>query len=54
MNVDAAINTQTRSVGVGAIIRNAKSEVMAALAKKVTGTFSAKNVEAKALAISLL
>ncbi|PON74128.1 hypothetical protein PanWU01x14_053380 [Parasponia andersonii] len=61
MNVDTAINAQSRSVGVGAIIhsigailRNANGKIMAALAKKVTFTLLAKNVETKALVISLL
>ncbi|PON66311.1 Ribonuclease H-like domain containing protein [Trema orientale] len=54
MNVDVAINAKSCSVGVGAIIRNTKGEVIATLAKKVTGTLSAKTAEAKALVISLL
>ncbi|PON81292.1 Ribonuclease H-like domain containing protein [Trema orientale] len=54
MNVDAAINAQSCSMGVGTIICNAKGEVMAILAKKVIGTLSAETAETKALAISLL
>ncbi|PON80911.1 Ribonuclease H-like domain containing protein [Trema orientale] len=54
MNVDAVINAQSHSVGIGTVIGNAKGEVMAVLAKKVTGTLSANNAEVKALTISLL
>ncbi|PON79569.1 Afadin/alpha-actinin-binding [Trema orientale] len=54
MNVDAAINAQSCSVGVGALILNANGEVMTTLAKKVTGTLSAKIVKVKAPTISLL
>ncbi|POO04201.1 hypothetical protein TorRG33x02_005050, partial [Trema orientale] len=47
-------HAQSCSVGLRAIIRNAKGEVMAILIKKVTGTLSAKNAKAKVLAISLV
>ena len=41
-------------MGVAAIIRNARGEVIATLAKKLDGLFTPKNVEAKALGLSFL
>ncbi|PON79890.1 Ribonuclease H-like domain containing protein [Trema orientale] len=54
MNVDTALNEQTRAVGIGAIIGNDKGEVMATLAKKLDGFLSPKYAGAKAIGISLL
>ena len=50
---DVAINVQTSTIGMGAIICNAKEKVMAVLAKKVQGYFTPRIAETKAIGVSL-
>ena len=54
MNVSTTINTQTTYIGVGAIIQNAKGEVMIPLAEKLQVHFTPKIVETKATSVFLL
>uniref|UniRef100_A0A803PE40 Reverse transcriptase domain-containing protein n=1 Tax=Cannabis sativa TaxID=3483 RepID=A0A803PE40_CANSA len=49
LNVDAAVNPTSKVLGVGAIVRNYKGEVMAAMSKLVQGCFRSDEMEAKAL-----
>uniref|UniRef100_A0A803NTZ9 RNase H type-1 domain-containing protein n=1 Tax=Cannabis sativa TaxID=3483 RepID=A0A803NTZ9_CANSA len=49
LNVDAAINTADKILGIGAIIRNHDGQVVAALSKPVQGCFRSDEMEAKAL-----
>uniref|UniRef100_A0A803PFL5 RNase H type-1 domain-containing protein n=1 Tax=Cannabis sativa TaxID=3483 RepID=A0A803PFL5_CANSA len=49
MNVDAATNSKTLTLGIGAVVRNYKGEIMAALSKKVQGCFQSDEMEAKTL-----
>uniref|UniRef100_A0A803NW04 Reverse transcriptase domain-containing protein n=1 Tax=Cannabis sativa TaxID=3483 RepID=A0A803NW04_CANSA len=49
LNVDAAINTTDKILGIGAIVRNHDGQVVAALSKPVQGCFRSDEMEAKAL-----
>ncbi|PON56783.1 Serine/threonine protein kinase [Trema orientale] len=53
LNVYAAINKDMRTVGFGAIIRNSKGEVIAALSMKIVGTLSPEMAEAKVIKVAL-
>ncbi|KAF4382154.1 hypothetical protein F8388_008640 [Cannabis sativa] len=49
LNVDAAVNTVDKILGIGAIIRNHDGQVVVALSKPVQGCFRSDEMEAKAL-----
>ena len=53
LNVDAAANFQHNKLGIGAVIRNHRGDVIAALSKRVQGCFKSEEMEAKALFHSL-
>uniref|UniRef100_A0A803PHZ6 Reverse transcriptase domain-containing protein n=1 Tax=Cannabis sativa TaxID=3483 RepID=A0A803PHZ6_CANSA len=53
MNVDAAANFKDQTLGIGAVVRNYKGAVIAALSKRVQGCFRSDEMEAKALFHSL-
>lgn len=53
MNVDAAVNVNNLKIGIGAVVRNYKGEVVAALSKPIQGCFKSDEMEAKALFHSL-
>ncbi|KAM6567325.1 hypothetical protein CsatA_026453 [Cannabis sativa] len=53
MNVDAAANFSQQTLGIGAVIRNYRGDVLAALSKRVQGCFRSDEMEAKALFHSL-
>uniref|UniRef100_A0A803Q9K5 RNase H type-1 domain-containing protein n=1 Tax=Cannabis sativa TaxID=3483 RepID=A0A803Q9K5_CANSA len=53
MNVDAAVNAMDKVLGIGAVVRNCKGEVVAALSKSIQGHFRSDEMEAKALFHSL-
>uniref|UniRef100_A0A803NT11 Reverse transcriptase zinc-binding domain-containing protein n=1 Tax=Cannabis sativa TaxID=3483 RepID=A0A803NT11_CANSA len=53
MNVDAAANFKNQTLRIGAVIRNYKGDVIAALSKRVQGCFRSDEMEAKALFHSL-
>ncbi|PON91038.1 LOW QUALITY PROTEIN: Ribonuclease H-like domain containing protein [Trema orientale] len=54
LNVDAALNSSTNSIGVGEILRDCKGRVLATLSKKIVGNYTPQIAETKALALSLL
>ncbi|KAM6549071.1 hypothetical protein CsatB_020747 [Cannabis sativa] len=53
LNVDAAVNATSKTLGVGAIVRDHKGLVVAAISKPVQGCFRSDEMEAKALFHSL-
>ncbi|KAM6583541.1 hypothetical protein CsatB_010543 [Cannabis sativa] len=53
MNIDAATNVQDKKLGIGAVVRNYKGEVIAAFSKPAQGSFRSDEMEAKALFHSL-
>ncbi|PON70503.1 Ribonuclease H-like domain containing protein [Trema orientale] len=53
MNVDASLLPNSHRMGMRAIIRDYTGKVIAALSKKLSGTYSAKDMEAKAICLSL-
>ncbi|KAM6564036.1 hypothetical protein CsatB_024034 [Cannabis sativa] len=48
-NVDAAVNPISKVLGVGAIVKNHKGEVIVAMSKPVQGCFISDEIEAKTL-----
>ncbi|XP_060969490.1 uncharacterized protein LOC133036774 [Cannabis sativa] len=53
LNVDAATNSKNLTLGMGAVVRNYKGDVIAALSKKVQGCLRSDEMEANALFHSL-
>ncbi|KAM6558713.1 hypothetical protein CsatA_027952 [Cannabis sativa] len=53
LNVDAAVNSVTKVLGVGALVRDHDGQVIAALSKPTQGCFRSDEMEAKALFHSL-
>uniref|UniRef100_A0A803PK25 RNase H type-1 domain-containing protein n=1 Tax=Cannabis sativa TaxID=3483 RepID=A0A803PK25_CANSA len=53
MNIDVAANFHDKILGIGAVVRNNKGEVIAAFSKRVQGCFRSDEMEAKALFHSL-
>uniref|UniRef100_A0A803Q9X7 RNase H type-1 domain-containing protein n=1 Tax=Cannabis sativa TaxID=3483 RepID=A0A803Q9X7_CANSA len=49
LNVDAAVNSVNKVLGIGAIVRNHQGKVIAALSKPVQGCFRSDEMEAKTL-----
>ncbi|KAM6563586.1 hypothetical protein CsatB_023584 [Cannabis sativa] len=49
LNVDVAVNTVDKILGVGAIVRDHDGQVVAALSKPIQGCFRSDEMEAKAL-----
>ncbi|XP_060961871.1 uncharacterized protein LOC133032068 [Cannabis sativa] len=49
LNVDAAINQMTKTLGIGTIIRDHNGVVLVAISKSVQGYFRSNEMEAKAL-----
>uniref|UniRef100_A0A803PVF4 RNase H type-1 domain-containing protein n=1 Tax=Cannabis sativa TaxID=3483 RepID=A0A803PVF4_CANSA len=53
LNIDAALDLATKTLGVGAIVRDSQGHVIAGLSKPVQGCFRSDKMEAKALFHSL-
>ncbi|XP_060972669.1 uncharacterized protein LOC133038517 [Cannabis sativa] len=53
LNIDAAVNSATKTLGVGAIVRDHYGQVIAVLSKPTQGCFRSDEMEAKALFHSL-
>ena len=54
LNVDAAVDVKKMKLGVGAVVRNHRGEVLASLSKPVQGCFRSDEMEAKAIFHSLI
>lgn len=54
LNVDAAVDVKKMKLGVGAVIRNHKGEVIASFSKLVQGCFRSGEMEAKTIFHSLI
>uniref|UniRef100_A0A803Q0J4 RNase H type-1 domain-containing protein n=1 Tax=Cannabis sativa TaxID=3483 RepID=A0A803Q0J4_CANSA len=53
LNVDAALDVDNQTIGVGSIVRNSYGQVIAAILAPIKGVFSVKEIEAKAISYCL-